>query len=123
VYTVKIHRSTGYIHIDLSGAEAAVLFEELENVRGGSKLPKVRQVCEGLKESLGLNALMAVSESYRRKYAPRKTLSLVVNDAPRADHAQHEKHVSHDRGGDGDVSTRDATDDPRECEREPLNDR
>jgi hypothetical protein len=120
---MKIHRSTGYIHIDLTGPEAAVLLEELENVRGGSKLPKVRQVCEELKGSLGLNALMAVSESHRRKYTPRKTLSLVVNDAPRADHAQHEKHVSHDRGGDGDASTRDAADNPRECDRDPLNDR
>lgn len=49
---MKIHRSAEYIHIDLTGAEAAVLLEELENVRGGSKLPKVRQVCEGIKESL-----------------------------------------------------------------------
>jgi hypothetical protein len=119
---VKIHRSTGYIHIDLTGPEAAVLLEELENVRGGSKLPKVRQVCEELKGSLGLNALMAVSETQRRKYAPRKTLSLVVNDAPRADHAQHEKHVSHDRGSNSDASVRNADDNPRECENAPLND-
>lgn len=114
---MKIHRSTGYVHIDLTGAEAAVLLDELENVRGGSKLPKVRQVCEGLKNSLGLNALMAVSETQRRKYTPRKMLTLVVNDPPRADHVQHEEYVSQDRDGDGEVGTRDTTDNPRECEK------
>jgi cellulase/cellobiase CelA1 len=53
---VKIHRSTGYIHIDLSGAEAAWLLEELETVRGGAKFPKIRQVCEELKTALALGA-------------------------------------------------------------------
>lgn len=51
---MKIHRSTGYVHIDLSGAEAAVLLEELETVRGGSKHPKIRQVCEGLATTLAI---------------------------------------------------------------------
>jgi hypothetical protein len=51
---VKIHRSTGYVHIDLSGAEAAVLLDELENVRGGAKLQKIRQVCEELRAALAL---------------------------------------------------------------------
>lgn len=51
---MKIHRSTGYIHVDLTVAEAMVLLEELSNVRGGSRLPKLRQVCEGLGESIAL---------------------------------------------------------------------
>ena len=51
---MKIHRSTGYIHLDLSAAEAQVLLEELEGVRGGAKLPKLRQVCEGLRETLAI---------------------------------------------------------------------
>jgi hypothetical protein len=51
---VKIHRGTEYIHIDLSGVEAAALLEELENVRGGARLPKLRRVCEGLRTLLGL---------------------------------------------------------------------
>jgi len=46
---MKIHRSAGYIHIDFTGAEAAAFLEELENVRGGSKLPKVKQVCTKLR--------------------------------------------------------------------------
>jgi hypothetical protein len=63
---MKIHRSTGYIHIDLSGAEATVLLEELENVRGGAKLPKLRQVCEGLKGSLSLASTMPSNGSDTR---------------------------------------------------------
>lgn len=55
---MKIHRSTGYIHLDLTGAEAAAFLEELENVRGGTRLPKLRQVCEGLRQSLALDAMM-----------------------------------------------------------------
>lgn len=50
---MKIHRSAEYIHIDLTGAEAAVLLEELENVRGGSKLPKIRQMCDSLRTVIG----------------------------------------------------------------------
>lgn len=118
---MKIHRSIGYIHIDLSGAEAAVLLEELENVRGGSRLPKVRQVCEGISNSLGLDVLMTVSEAHRRKYTPRK-LSLVVNIVPRDDHAQHEEHVGDDRTGDAKARVRDAADNPRERDHEPLGD-
>lgn len=71
---MKIHRSPGLIHLDLSGAEAAVLLEELENVRGGSKLPKVRQVCEGLKRSLVLDAAMAPKKMGRPKSAARLSI-------------------------------------------------
>lgn len=51
---MKIHRSTGFIHVDLTVAEAKTLLDELENVRGGSRLPKVRQVCGGLDEAITL---------------------------------------------------------------------
>ena len=64
---MKIHRSTGYIHLDFSSAEASALLEELETVRGGSKLPKIRQICEGLRQSFALNALMAAPKMGRPK--------------------------------------------------------
>lgn len=53
---MKIHRSAGFVHIDLSGAEAAVLLEELETVRGGAQMPKLRQVCFELRTVLALGA-------------------------------------------------------------------
>lgn len=36
------------VRIDLTGPEARVLLEELVHVRGGARLPKLRQVCAGL---------------------------------------------------------------------------
>ena len=45
---MKIRRTDDHFHIDLSPAEARVLFEELSSVRGGARMPKLRQVCEGL---------------------------------------------------------------------------
>ena len=36
------------ICIDLSPAEAVVLFNELLDVPGGTRLPKIRQLCEEL---------------------------------------------------------------------------
>lgn len=62
---MKIHRGKEYIHIDLSSAEAAWLLEELETVRGGAKLPKLRQVCEGLRSSIGLGVAMAAPKTGR----------------------------------------------------------
>jgi len=72
---MKVHRSTGYIHIDLSSAEAMVLLDELENVRGGAKLVKLRQVCEGLRSSLALEAMMAPKKMGRPKAAKVTYLS------------------------------------------------
>jgi hypothetical protein len=51
---VKIHRSAKCVYIDLSIAEARVLLDELSHVRGGSKLQKIKQVCEGLEDSIAL---------------------------------------------------------------------
>jgi hypothetical protein len=36
------------VQINLTGPEARVLLEELAHVRGGSRMPKLRQVCAGL---------------------------------------------------------------------------
>lgn len=62
---MKIHRGTEYIHIDLSGVEAAALLEELETVRGGSKLPRLRWVCDGLRTILGMGSRTMYSPPLR----------------------------------------------------------
>jgi hypothetical protein len=64
---MKTHRSADHLHIDLTGAEAAVLLDELENVRGGARLPKVRQLCESLRASI---ALVTPPEPKRRGRSP-----------------------------------------------------
>ena len=51
---MRIHRSLDHIHIDLLPAEAKVLFDELSNVRGGARLPKLRQVCVELEAALAV---------------------------------------------------------------------
>lgn len=51
---MKIHRSTNFIHIDLTVSEARALLDELENVRGGARLPKLRQVCASLEASISI---------------------------------------------------------------------
>ena len=47
---MKVRRdiSTSTIHIELSSPEARVFFEELLDVPGGARLPKLKQVCQGL---------------------------------------------------------------------------
>lgn len=85
---MKIHRSTGYVHIDLSGAEAAVLLEELETVRGGSKFPKIRQACEGLRSSLAAHAALTAPKINRHRSMAKVVLlcsSLFENQVSAAD--------------------------------------
>lgn len=54
---MKIHLSKpGFVHISLSGAEAMVLLEELETLRGGARSPKIRQLCFELRTALSLGA-------------------------------------------------------------------
>jgi hypothetical protein len=54
---MKIHHSKpGFIHISLSGAEAMILLEELETLRGGARMPKIRQMCFELRTTLMLGA-------------------------------------------------------------------
>ena len=44
------------IAIELTPAEARVLLEELLHVRGGARLPKIRQVCKELESTFELDA-------------------------------------------------------------------
>ena len=53
---MMIRREDDRVQIDLTGAEARVLLEELAHVRGGSRLPKLRQVCVGLEVTLSYMA-------------------------------------------------------------------
>lgn len=111
---MKIHRGNDYIHIDLSGAEAAVLLEELETVPGGSKRPKIRQVCEDLGRLLGLKALMAAPGPPKRKYLR------AVDDPPHVDDVPRQEAVRDDGGENLPPRVRDAPDDRRVGEEEPL---
>lgn len=45
---MKVGRSEDQVRIEMSPAESRVLLEELANLRGGSKMPKIRQLCEGV---------------------------------------------------------------------------
>jgi hypothetical protein len=45
---VRILLEDTRVQINLTGPEARVLLEELAHVRGGSRMPKLRQVCAGL---------------------------------------------------------------------------
>jgi hypothetical protein len=60
--TLRIRRdtSTAAIHIELSPPEARAFFEELLDVPGGARLPKLKQVCQGL------GALFAPVEPQRK---------------------------------------------------------
>lgn len=110
---MKIHRGKEYIHIDLSGAEAAVLLEELEHVPGGSKMPKLRQVCVELGSLLRLSTLVAPPQRGR----PKKHLAL-VGETQQGDAVEKKEPVSDKRA---DAHTRvEATEGP-ESPPEPEN--
>lgn len=66
---MKIRHSLGFIHIDLSAAEARAFLEELAHVRGGTRLPKLRQVCAGLEASFSLAGSTTKSASAGKKRA------------------------------------------------------
>lgn len=53
---MRLQISDGHVFIDLSVAEARVFLDELVHVRGGARLPKIRQVCDALEVTLGLVA-------------------------------------------------------------------
>lgn len=53
---MKIRRTTDSICVELPLAEAAVLLDELSHVRGGARLPKLKQVCTELEGALALEA-------------------------------------------------------------------
>ncbi len=52
--TMKIRRTADTLNIELPFAEARVLFDELSDVRGGARLPKLKQVCRELETALEL---------------------------------------------------------------------
>lgn len=51
---MRIHLEGTRVQIDLTGAEARVFLEELAHVRGGTRMPKLRQVCAGLEATFML---------------------------------------------------------------------
>lgn len=51
---MNIRNVDGVVHIELSPAEARVFHEELSHVRGGARLPKIRQVCVELEKAFSL---------------------------------------------------------------------
>lgn len=54
---MKIYRSSKTVHVELSVAEARVLIEEMAHVRGGARLRKFKQVCEGLESTVALKVV------------------------------------------------------------------
>lgn len=75
---MKIKRISNSVYIDLSVAEARVFLEELSNVRGGARLPKLRQVCAGIETSL---ALAAWAEIRRRDQKHPSAISSKIDGA------------------------------------------
>ena len=53
---MKIRRTPDAVCIELPFAEASVLLDELSHVRGGARLPQLRQICVELESSLALEA-------------------------------------------------------------------
>jgi hypothetical protein len=63
---MKLHRTSDSISIELPFAEAKVLFDELAHVRGGARLPKLRQVCHELEAAFELEASKTKVRKLRR---------------------------------------------------------
>lgn len=53
---MRIRRTANLISLELRPEEALVLLDELAHVRGGARLPKLRQVCLELEAALTLEA-------------------------------------------------------------------
>jgi hypothetical protein len=65
---MKIRRTIDTVCIELPFAEARVLFDELSHVRGGARLPKLRQVCRELEETFALET--QTTEGRKRMRSP-----------------------------------------------------
>lgn len=63
---MKTHRTIDTISLELTLAEARVLLDELSDVRGGARLPKVRQVCAELEDTFALETVRKNSASGRK---------------------------------------------------------
>lgn len=59
---MKVRRAASVICIEFTFAEALVFLEELSNVRGGARLPKLRQVCRGLEIGLRVTPNSSTAE-------------------------------------------------------------
>ena len=64
---MKVHRSDDNVHVELTIAEARVLLDELAHVRGGARLPKLRQVCVALEALFVLMAPPSRGAAERRQ--------------------------------------------------------
>jgi len=62
---VKARRFASTLSLELSYQEAQVLLDELSDVRGGARLPKLRQVCDEIRSSLALPMPALVKTNYR----------------------------------------------------------
>ena len=71
--TVKIRRSVNSVCIDLGPAEARVFLEELSDVRGGARRPKIRQLCKELETALSLGSVTPASRKKEGKNDGRIT--------------------------------------------------
>lgn len=52
---MKVRRFTDNMRVELTSTDALMLLEELEHVPGGSRLPKIRKLCEELAVAFGLS--------------------------------------------------------------------
>lgn len=70
---MRVKRTEDGVAIVMSGAEGRVLLEELLDVPGGARLPKLRQVCRGL--GLWHKEEEERTEELRRtaQYSPKRT--------------------------------------------------
>lgn len=64
---MKITRTPDSVCIELPFAEAKVLFDELAHVRGGARLPKLRQVCVELETTFALETQAVEGRKKARK--------------------------------------------------------
>jgi len=70
---MKVTRSIDdRVCVELSGAEARALLEELSDVPGGSRLPKLRQLCSGLDGALTTADMARQNARHEAAQAERK---------------------------------------------------
>jgi len=70
---LKVRRTLYAISIELPIAEAVVLFDELSHVRGGARLPKLKQVCRELEVAFTLEAQRKNSKAREEARLARRT--------------------------------------------------
>jgi hypothetical protein len=73
---MRVRYATDLICVELSPAEARVLLDELSHVRGGARLPKLRQVCAGLEALFTLVAPTKPTPNPNARRHRSKTISV-----------------------------------------------